>query len=304
MSRLSDIEVFVSVVRHGSFTSAARELGISKSYASKQVRALEERLGARLLHRTTRTLTATDAGQAFADRCGDLLDDLDEAERAVSALQVAPRGVLRVTAPMSFGYRFVAPALASFMSAHPELVVVADYSDRRVDLVNEGFDLAIRVGGMQDSSLIARRLAPCDGVLAASPAYLKAHGVPRRAEDLREHDCVVYSFHDTPTTWTMRHSDTEGQVRVKVKQRLACNNGEAIVDALLAGVGIAELPDFFVHDLIKKGKLTHVLPGWSGVGELGVWAVYPHSRHLAAKVRLFVDHLAKSLKGVSWAVGS
>lgn len=300
MSRLSDVEVFVSVVRHGSFTGAARDLGISKSYASKQVRALEERLGARLLHRTTRTLTATDAGRAFADRCGDLLDDLDEAERAVSALQSAPRGVLRLTAPLSFGYRYVAPALASFLVQHPDLVVVADYSDRRVDLVNEGYDLAIRVGGMSDSSLIARRLAPCRGVLAASPDYLARHGSLDRPEDLRDHECIVYSFHDTPTTWSMRHRDGGGPVRVRVKQRLACNLGEATVDALLAGVGIAELPDFFLREPLDDGRLVEVLPGWSGVGELGVWAVYPHSRHLAAKVRLFVDSLAESLHGVSW----
>jgi DNA-binding transcriptional LysR family regulator len=303
-SRLSEIEVFVQVVEDGSFTSAARTLGISKSYASKQVRALEERLGARLLHRTTRTLTVTDAGRAFADRCRLVLEDLDAAEQAVTALQERPRGTLRITAPMSFGVEHVAPALADFLARYPELDVVADYSDRRVDLVDEGYDLAIRVGRMADSSLIARRLAPVRGLMVASRAYLDRAGRPEAPADLREHDCLVYSLLDTPASWTLHPTAGGEPVRVRVRERLVSNNGEALLQAAMAGVGVVPLPDFLVVEALRRGQVERVLPDWTTMDRAGVWAVYPHSRHLAAKVRLFVDHLADAFRDPPWTLES
>lgn len=299
-SRLSEIEVFVHVVQSGSFTSAARELGISKSYVSKQVRALEERLGARLLHRTTRTLAPTDAGQAFADRCTALLEELDDAERAVAALQDSPRGTLRVTAPVSFGLSYVAPVLAEYLAEHDDLEALVDYSDRKVDLVDEGFDLAIRVGRMQDSSLIARRLAPVDALLVSSPGYVETHGMPTHPDDLRDHSCLVYSLLETPTSWTLFPRDGGEPARVRVTARVVSNNGEALLQAARNGVGIAALPDFMVYEDIAAGRLVNVFPGWSTMEHGGCWAVYPHSRHLAAKVRMFVDRLADSLRDAPW----
>jgi DNA-binding transcriptional LysR family regulator len=299
-SKLSDIEIFVRVVQLGSFTLAARELAVSKSFASKQVRALEERLGARLLNRTTRTLTPTDAGIAFARRCSDLLDEIDEAERAIAALQEAPRGTLRLTAPMTFGVRWVAPILASFGERHPDLHISADFTDRKVDLVEEGLDLAIRVGRMQDSSLVARKLAPVSGMLIASPAYLARRGTPAAPDDLRDHDCLVYSLLDAPTSWVIEPLAGGDGVRVRVAARMTSNNGDALLAAAQAGMGITALPDFMVVDALRSGAVVRVLPTWGTIRGAGVWALYPHSRHLAAKVRLFVDHLAESFSGVSW----
>jgi DNA-binding transcriptional LysR family regulator len=298
---LSDIEIFVRVVQLASFTQAARELGVSKSFASKQVRALEERLGARLLNRTTRTLTPTDAGVAFARRCADLLDEISEAERAIAALQDAPRGTLRLTAPMSFGVRWVAPILAAYGARHPDLHIIADFSDRRADLVEEGLDLAIRVGRMADSSLVARRLAPVVAVTVGSPDYLEQRGFPKHPDDLRDHDCLVYSLLDAPTSWLLEPVDGGEPVRVRVSARMTSNNGDALLEAASAGMGLVSLPDFLVADALRDGRVLRVLPAWCSMRGAGVWAVYPHSRHLAAKVRLFVDALAESFAGVSWS---
>jgi DNA-binding transcriptional LysR family regulator len=303
MNRLSDLEILVQVVRTGSYTKAATALGISKSYASKQVRALEERLGVRLLHRTTRTVTPTDAGRRLVDRCAGLLDELEAAERDAAAQQDVPRGRLRVSAPVSFGTRYVAPALATFMARHPALEVVADLSDRRVDLVEEGYDLAVRIGRLEDSSHLARRLAPVRACLVASPAYVAAHGAPSEPEALREHACLVYSLQASPTSWTLTPRDGGGEpVRVRVNARLTSNNGDALLDAALAGVGVASLPDFFVGDAIRSGALRWLLPAWQGMPPSGVWAVHPAGRFVPAKVRLLVEHLAAALDPAPWSL--
>lgn len=304
MNRLSDIEVLVQVVQLGSYTAAARDLGISKSYASKQVRALEERLGVRLLHRTTRTVTPTDAGRGFVERCAALLDELDAAEREVAALQDSPRGTLRISAPVSFGTRFIASAIAGFMARYPELSVIMDLSDRRVDLVDDGYDLAVRIGRLQDSSHLARKLAPMRSHLVASPAYVSERGAPSTPEDLRDHPCLVYSIQASPSSWTFHAVDREHEepVRVRVEPRLTSNNGDVLLAAALAGDGVAALPDFFVGELIAEGRLTWLLPGWTTLPGAGVWAVYPAGRFVAAKVSIFVDYLAETLAEPSWTL--
>lgn len=303
MSRLADIEVFVQVVETGSYTAAARALGISKSYASKQVRGLEERLGIQLLHRTTRTLTPTDAGQSFAARCAAILDELDGAERDVAALQDRPAGTLRITVPMSFGVAHVAPMLGRFLAEHPELDVVADFSDQIVDLVDGGYDLAVRIGALPDSSLKARRLAPMRLFLVASEAYLQARGTPRTAEDLREHTGLLYTLTDTPASWSLEHRQTGAIVRVRMNSRLTCNTGEALLAAVEAGVGIAPLPDFMVAESLRAGRCRALLPEWTLHGSnAGIWAVFPPDRHPAEKVTRFVEALADSLDPTAWQI--
>lgn len=302
MNRLSDIEILVRVAQTGSYTQAARDLGISKSYASKQIRALEERLGVRLLHRTTRTVSPTDAGRAFVERCASVLDEIEAAERAVSAMQDSPRGTLRLSAPVSFGTRFIAPAVAAFMVRHPELSVVADLSDRRVDLIEEGYDLAIRIGRLDDSSHLARRLAPIRGCLVASPAWVEAHGEPSSPEDLRDLPCLAYSLQPSPTHWSLASSRGGEPVKVRVVPRLLSNNGDALLDAALAGIGIASLPDFFVGESIRQGRLRWLLPEWQSLQHAGVWAIHPAGRFVAAKVRMLVDHLAQELAEPRWAL--
>lgn len=299
--RWSSVEIFVRVVATGSFTSAATALGISRSQASRGVQTLEDRLGARLLHRTTRSVALTDAGAAFYERASRLLGDLDEAEALVTNLQAEPRGTLRVSVPMSFGVRYLAPAFAAFLRGHPDLTIEASYTDRRVDLLEEGVDLAVRVGLLEDSSLIARRLAPTTRRVVASPAYLAARGTPTRPEELRDHSALLYTLQTSGPTWLFQ--GPEGEVGVRVTGRLVTNSGEALLEAARAGLGLAMLPDFLVADDLASGALVSVLDPWAHRG-LAIWALYPPGRHLAPKVRRFVDFLAKRFETCPpWAHG-
>lgn len=297
MNELGQLEVFVRVVADGGFTAAAASLGVSKSFVSRQLGALEDRLGARLLNRTTRKLTLTDIGTVFYERCRRILDELTDAQGAVTSMQSAPRGILRLALPMSFGITHVAPEIARFLDRHPELSVDVDLSDRRVDLLGEGFDLAIRIGALSDSSMIARKLATSCVVLVASPAYLAAHGRPSEPEAIRTHACLHYAYSPTGHSWRLENG--ERAVTVAGEGRVTANNGDALRELAIAGQGIARLPDFIVNASLADGRLEHVLPGW---GESGaIWAVYPHSRHLSAKVRLFVEFLAERWATPPWA---
>lgn len=286
--RLSPIVAFVRVVETGSFTAAASALGLSKSQISRSVKGLEDRLGVRLLHRTTRAVTATEAGMDYFARCSRILAELEEAEQAVLHLQAAPRGTLRVSLPHSFGVRYLSPLLSEFLTRYPEMRIEASFSERRVDLVDEGYDLAVRIGSLDDSSLIARRLGKTGRFVVGSPAYLAARGEPKSARDLRDHDCLHFSYQQSGATWQLREGGED--ISVRVSGRLMANSGEALMEAALAGLGLAWLPDFVVADAIHSGRLVPVLPDLSD-SDLPIWAVYPHSRHLAPKVRLFVEHL-------------
>jgi DNA-binding transcriptional LysR family regulator len=297
MQDLSQLQIFALVGDTGSFTSAAQALGVSKAHVSKQVRALEDRLGARLLNRTTRKVALTDVGSVFHARCRRILDEVAEAESAVTDLQTTPRGTLRVSVPVSFGVAHIAPALAEFAAIHPDLHVDADFSDRRVDLLEDSFDLAIRIGTLPDSSLVARRLGQTCSYVVGSEDYLRRRGVPATPQDLRAHDCLLYSYQLSGQAW--RLSGPAGEVTVPVNGRLLTNNGDAMVEAARCGVGLCFVPDFLVAEEIAKGGLRRVLEEWSGPSP--IWAVYPHSRHLSTKVRLFVDHLAQRLDPAPWA---
>jgi DNA-binding transcriptional LysR family regulator len=298
MTDLSQIEIFVLVVETGSFTAAARALGVSKAHVSKQVRALEDRLGARLLNRTTRKVAPTDVGAIFHDRCKRVLEELGEAETAVTDLQTAPRGMLRVTAPMAFGLNYVAPALADFLVENAELRVDMRFNDRRVDLLEEGFDLAIRIGDLPDSSLVARRIAQTCTPVCGSDAYLRRRGTPEAPEDLRQHDCLLYAYQASGQSWRLRSDRSEATV--PVSGRVVADSGDAIVAAALRGLGLSFVPDFYVAEALAAGKLRRVLPEWST--PTPIWAVYPHSRHLSAKVRLFVEFLAARFETPPWVV--
>jgi DNA-binding transcriptional LysR family regulator len=290
MPDLSAMAVFARVVERESFTRAAQDLGLSKSAVSKQVRRLEDGLGVRLLNRTTRRLSLTEAGTAFYEGCQKALSEAEAAEQAVTHLAMAPRGVLRVNAPMSFGFLHVGPALPDFLSACPELSLDLTLNDRMVDLVEEGYDMAVRIGVLPDSSLVARRLAPCRLLPCAAPDYLAARGRPALPEELGRHDCLVYSYRSGGLQWHFR--GPEGVRRIKVAGRLRVNNGDALLAAALGGLGVALLPSFIAGEALRAGRLERLLPGWREAEEPSVYAVYPAGRNLSPKVRVLVDFLA------------
>lgn len=289
MDSLTDIAVFVQVVDAGSFTAAADKLELSKSVVSKYVTRLEDRLGARLLNRTTRRLSLTEVGRAFYDRSRVGLQELEEAEAEVSRLQGAPRGVLRINCPMSFGILHISPALPEFLARYPELSVEMSLDDRRVDLVEEGFDLAIRIGELPDSSLIARRLGPCRHVVCGAPGYFRRHGIPRTPEALRDHNAITFQYQESPREWHFRAP--QGHIiRVPVSGSIQMNNSLGLRQALLHEAGVTLTPTFVVGDDIKRGRLQAVLQEYTAI-ELNIYAVYPQRRHLSPKVRAFLEFM-------------
>jgi DNA-binding transcriptional LysR family regulator len=289
MDRLNAIEAFVSVVERGGFTAAAEGLRKSRAMVSKHVQDLEEQLGARLLHRTTRRIALTEAGRIYHERCVQVLADLAEADAAVSAQQSSPRGTLRLNAPMSFGTMHLAAAVADFSALHPQVSVDMALNDRIVDLVEEGYDVAVRIGRLADSTLIARRLAPCRMAVCAAPSYLVEHGEPRSPADLGHHNCLGYTYMATWDEW--RFEGPGGAQSVRVKGSLNSNNGEALAAAARRGLGIIVQPTFILGPDIESGRLVRLLPEYRPY-EPAISAVYPHARHLSAKVRSFVDFLA------------
>ncbi len=291
MDRLVAIQAFVHVVESGNFVRAAKRLGTSTSTLSRQVAELEASLGARLLNRTTRKLSLTEGGQAFYERAVQVLADLQEAEALVSAASAAPRGLLRLTCSHAMGVQRVAPAIASFVARYPEVRFEVSVSDRIVDLVEEGFDLAIRIGQVGSEQLVARRLGTMRLLACAAPAYLKARGTPRVPADLAAHAVITYAYSPNPRVW--RLVDRTGrQEEVRVGGPLHSNSGDLAVAAAIAGLGIVFEPDFIVAPALAAGSLVRVLPEYkSAPGD--IWAIYPSRRHLSAKVRLFVDHFAQ-----------
>ncbi|MBX2798710.1 MAG: LysR family transcriptional regulator [Myxococcales bacterium] len=291
MDSIGQMQVFVKVVELGGFTAAARELQIPKSTVSRQIARLEDRLSVRLLDRTTRALRTTEVGQVFYERCAQIVAEVEEAEALVTRAQVEPRGVLRMSAPVSLGYHFLGELVAAFMTEFSDVRLEVSLTDRKVDLVEEGYDLAIRAGNLADSSMIAKRLAPLDRVIVGSPAYLEQRGVPRNPDDLREHVCLQYMHSKTPSSWRLG-PDTV----VPVSGPLVSDNGDLLRAAAVAGHGLVMSPHLIVAADLKQGDLVRVLDDHLDQHG-GIWAVYPHNRHLSPKVRAFVDfastHLAE-----------
>ncbi len=293
MDKLTAMDVFLKVVDAGSFATAARRLGISRAMASRHVQELENRLGARLLNRTTRQLKLTEAGAVYYERCTRILADIERTEQAIGELQSQPRGTLRISAPMSFGHLHLASAVLDYMQAYPNVSVDMVLNDRVVDLIEEGCDLAIRIGRLADSSMIARRLATARLVVCASPAYLSARGVPQRPDDLTRHDCLTYAYSPSPHLW--RFGGPDGDHVVRVSGSFQANNGDALRVAALRGAGIILQPTFIVGEDLRAGRLRAVRFEREPV-PLSIYALYPHQRHLSAKVRSFVDFLARRLR--------
>ncbi|WP_232787385.1 LysR family transcriptional regulator [Spongiibacter nanhainus] len=285
MKRWEAVEAFVQVVDVGSFSAAAEVLGVSKSHVSRRVSELENRLGTQLLNRTTRRLALTETGRAYYQRCRGVLVQMEEAEQAVIDLQDTPRGTLRVTVAGAFGERYVAPAATHFMQQHHHLDVHLDFTNRNVDLVEEGYDLAIRSGVLKDSSLIARRIAGRPLKICGSRDYLARYGVPDSIPALKHHSCLIGSL----PTWRFR--DSAGHhTDVKLEGRWRSNNGHALLEAAKRGLGLVQLPSFYVREDVQAGRLQSVMEAFQPA-DTAIWAVYPSNRHLSPKVRLFVEHL-------------
>lgn len=294
MNSLNAIRLFTAAVDAGSFSEVGRRLGMAPSSVSRQVAALEDSVGAQLIHRTTRKLGLTEAGRLYFERVSRILAELDEATAAVSHLEESPRGVLHVNGPTAFGVRHVAPALPDFLARYPEVRVELTLTDNFVDLLEVGADVAVRVGELEDSSLIARRLAPNRRVLCASPGYLARAGTPERPGDLAAHNCLVYTRHHGNVNWNLGGPD--GLAEVRAGGNLRTNNTEAVHAAALGGLGIALLPSWLVGQEVQSGRLVEVLPGYRaapGALDTGIHALYPADRHLSTKVRAFVDFLVE-----------
>jgi DNA-binding transcriptional LysR family regulator len=294
MSRWNGIDEFVATADTESFSRAAERLGLSTSGVSRAVALLEERLQTRLLYRTTRRVSLTDAGRALQTRCRQLIQDRDAALATVGEEDGQVRGLLRMTSAAAYGERFIVPAVGDFALRHPGLSVQIELDDAVRDIVSEGFDLAIRFGQLTDSRLIAKRLASRTRRLVASPSYIDKNGRPEAISDLGAHACVV----GAADIWRLRDapSNPHAEIAFKPKGRFRCNSGQAVLDAALRGLGVCQLPNFYVDEAIASGRLVALLENATPVDE-GVWAVYPHARLLPLKVRLLIQWLEKSLDG-------
>jgi len=291
MDRLANMEAFVRVAETKSFSEAARRLRSSKSLISRQVAALEAELGVRLFHRTTRSLSLTEEGRGYHAQVPRILNEIEEANLSVSQSQAAPRGRLRVSAPMSFGILHLAPAIRDFLTRYPEVELDLALNDRFVDVVDEGFDLAIRIGRLTDSSLVARKLARHHMILCASPDYLKHYGTPKDPDDLKRHQCLCYSTNSLTPEWLFAAKDGKPWP-VAINGRLHANNGDVLRTAALQGLGIIFLPSFIVGADVQASTLVSLLPDFVPT-DTAIHAVYPHTRHLSPKVRAFIDFLVE-----------
>jgi DNA-binding transcriptional LysR family regulator len=287
---LQEITIFARVVNTGSLSAAARDLGLSPALVSRRLSGLESRLGVRLINRTTRSLHMTDEGAAYYETCTRVLAEIEEADAAVSAGRAEPRGILRVALPASFGNQHVAPLVPQFAARYPDVQLALSLSERNVNVVEEGFDLAIRIADLADSSLAARKLAPNRRVVCASPAYLQRHGAPRTPDDLAQHNCLATDF---TMNWDYRDPDgTPGSVRVT--GRYSCDNWSVLREWALAGLGIALKSTWDVRRHLEDGSLVALLPGYTFATDVAIYAVYPHRRYLPAKTRAFIEFLAES----------
>jgi DNA-binding transcriptional LysR family regulator len=288
MTNLGDLEIFAKVVSAGSMSLAGRMLGFSPAVISKRIKRLEDRLGTRLLQRTTRQISLTEAGQGFYDRVLGILAGLEEAEHYISGSSAQMHGTLKISASTSFGRMHIAPHLKAFMDAHPQLAINLVLTDEFSDIVGGGFDLAIRIAELTDSSLVARRLAKVRRVLCAAPSYVEAHGMPKSIEDLKNHRCLPAHNNDI---W--RLEGPGGAMSLRPEGMLVTNSSEVIRETVIAGLGIALRSTWDIGEELKSGKLVQVLPAYEGSRNLALSAVYPSRQFLPAKVRLFIDYLAE-----------
>lgn len=283
------VSEFAAVAETGSFTRAAQRLGLSTAQVSRQVSALETRLSSKLLYRTTRKVSLTEAGQVYYQHCRQVLEGLEEAERALTDLQQVPQGRLRLTAPVTYGEATVAPLVNDFVLRYPALQVDMQLTNQKLDLVAEGYDLAIRLGKLDDSSMMARRLGSRTLYVCASPGYLSSHGEPHSLSELGRHNCL-------PGTLDYWRFQEDGRPRnIRVNGSIRCNSGRALVDAALKGIGMVQLPDYYVDEHLQEGRLVSLLEHYREADD-GIWGIYPHNRHLSPKVRMLLDYLGEHIR--------
>jgi len=294
---LNDIVVFTKVVETKSFTGAAEQLGLPKSTVSRKLAQLEERLGVRLVQRTTRKLALTDIGEAYYQRAARIVADLAAAEQLVTDMQATPRGRLRITAPIDMSSQYLGSIIASFLAAHPDVNVELDATDRVVDLIEEGFDLGFRFGALPESTLIAKKLGTFQGMLVASPAYLARRPAPTNIDELEDHDKILFLPNSRTQGWTLVNGDKSYELGPPA--RLTGTNFFSVRDAVLAGAGISMMAEFVVACDIAQGRLVRILPEWNGrVTEMN--AVYPARQNLPPRLSLFLEHLVKSFNPPPW----
>lgn len=291
LDRLTSLEVFSKVAAIGSLSGAARTMGLSQTMVTKHVAALESRLGTKLFHRTTRRLSITEAGRSYLESSERILADMEAADSAIAAERVEPRGLLRVNVPVVFGTKQIAPLLADFAARYPKVTTELGLNDRLVDLAEEGWDLAIRIGKLRDSSMVARRLAPSRLVICAAPSYLAAHGTPRTVADLAGHNCLGYTLSQQGSAEEWLFGEN-GEIRVQVKGNLRANNGDVLRAATLAGQGLSRQPTFIIADELRAGTLVTLPLDQPEIRSSAVHAVYLPDRRPPAKVRAFIDFLA------------
>lgn len=282
------ISEFVYVAEYESFTRAAKELGISIAQVSRQVSALEKRLNIKLLYRTTRKISLTEEGRVFYKHCRGLLDGLDAAEQAISSLQSTPQGKIKLTAPVTYGEQQLLPLINDFIVRYPDIEVTAFLSNQKVDLVEGGYDLAIRIGKLSDSTLIAKKLSHRTNFVCASPSYLDRYGTPQTLAELSNHNCLLGSL----DYWHFKQAERERNIRVSGSVRY--NSGYSLVDAALKGLGVVQLPDYYVQKYLESGELVSVLDDFREPEE-GIWAVYPQNRHLSTKIQMLLQYLQQHL---------
>jgi DNA-binding transcriptional LysR family regulator len=292
MDTLEAMRVFVAVVDRNGFSAAADAMDLSTAAVTRYIASLEKRLSTRLLNRTTRRVSTTSVGTAYYQRCVQLLAEIDALEDSVTSQMLQPAGLLRVNAPLSYGITRLAPLLADYRQANPQVELELSLSDRLVDIIEEGFDLAIRITRKPAPTMVARKLADARILLCAAPSYLEQHGTPATAADLGHHQCLSYSYWDGGDHWTLEGPD--GETRVAVSGSLRANNGEVLREAAISGMGIIAQPDFIVDQALKDGRLVPLLPQWQ-FASIGVYAVYASRSHLAPKVRSFIDYLLDAL---------
>lgn len=297
MNKLREIECFIAVADLGSFVKAAEALGISKAAVSRTVLELEARLGSRLMQRTTRRLSLTEAGALYLERCKQIVAALEEADDLLSSGNAKPTGLLRINAPLTFGVLHLAPLWPMFLERHPEISLDITLSDRIVDIIDEGYDMAIRIARLSDSTLVHRKLTSTSLHVCASPAYLDAHGTPAHPHELAQHQTISYSYNQSKDEW--QFSGPEGPVSVRVSSRLHVNNGDSCVQAALGGIGITRQPTFMIDQHLRSGQLVSILEDY-GSPELGIYAVYPSRTHLPAKMRAMLDFLTEAFAQVHW----
>lgn len=288
---LYEMSVFEKVVAAGSLSAAARDLGVSTAVVSRRLAALEARLGVRLVNRTTRRLALTDEGASYHEACARILAEIEDADSAAAAQRVEPQGLLKVALPASFGHKHIAPLVPPFAARYPKIELAFSLSDRTVNVIAEGYDLAIRIGELEDSSLAARKLAPNRRVVCASPQYLREHPAPRVPEDLRQHNCLTTT--DLQMNWEYKGPDGKRGM-VRVSGHYACDNWEVLREWAMAGLGVALKSTWDVRRQLGEGLLVPLLPEYDFGTDVAIYAVYPHRRYLPAKTRLFIDYLAES----------